>query len=105
MRHQREHGTSADYIIFMRNNLQDPKSKNASSTAGKYIVIGEGPAKEKFLNGDLLYNRNDMFLMASHMNSQEEVVSDRVEEQEQEEDMDEDENAEKEGRSNDQGAH
>ena len=44
------------------------------------MVFGEGPAKERFLNGDLLYNRDDMFLMASHMNSQEEVVSDRVEE-------------------------
>ena len=102
MRHQGEHGTSADYIILMRNNLQDPKYKNASPTAGKYMVFGEGPAKERFLNGDLLYNIEEMFLMASHKNNQEEVVSDREEEQEQ--DMDEDDDAEKEGQSNDHGA-
>ena len=83
MRHQREHGSFADYIILMKNNLQDHKSKNASPTAGKYMVFGEGPAKKKFLNGDLLYNREDMFLMESHKNSQKEVVS---EDQEQDKD-------------------
>ena len=74
MRHQREHGTAPDYVLLMRNNLQDAHAKNASPTAGKYMVFGEGPAKALLLAGKLAYSRADMFLMANHQTSREEVV-------------------------------
>ena len=40
---QREVGTEPDFVILMKNNLQNPKSSNASASAGKYLVFGEGP--------------------------------------------------------------
>ena len=74
MRHQREHGTAPDYVLLMRNNLQDARTTNASPTAGKYMVFAEGPAKALLLAGKLAYSRADMFLMASHQTSREEVA-------------------------------
>ena len=39
---QREVGSEPDFVIIMKNNLQDPKTSNASAGAGKYLICGEG---------------------------------------------------------------
>ena len=35
---QEEHGCSADVIVMVKNNPQDPGNKNSAPSAGKYLV-------------------------------------------------------------------
>ena len=36
----REVGTEPDYVVLIKNNLQDPTTSNPSASAGKYFVFG-----------------------------------------------------------------
>ena len=74
-RMQREAGTEPDYVILMRNNLQSDKTSNASASAGKYYVFGEGAIKDKLLEGGIQFDAKKMFLMANNYNFEEEKIT------------------------------
>ena len=40
---QVEVGTEPDFVIIMKNNVQDTNVNNPAETAGKYMVYAEGP--------------------------------------------------------------
>ena len=71
---QREVGTEPDYVILIKNNLQDPTTSNPSASAGKYFVFGEGPIKEKLIERGVQFDQKQMFLMANNHNFDEEKV-------------------------------
>ena len=71
---QREVGTEPDYVILIKNNLQDPTTSNPSASAGKYFVFGEGPIKEKLVEREVKFDQKQMFLMANNHNFEEEKV-------------------------------
>ena len=73
-RMQREVGTEPDYVLFIRNNLQDPNTSNPSASAGKYFVFGEGPIKNKLVKKGIKFDDKEMFLMANNHNFEEEKV-------------------------------
>ena len=52
---QREAGSEPDFVIIMKNNLQDPKTSNASASAGKYLIYGEGAIREKLLQSGIQF--------------------------------------------------
>ena len=70
---QREVGTEPDYVILIKNNLQDPTTSNPSASAGKYFVFGEGPIKEKLIERGVQFDQKQMFLMANNHNFDEET--------------------------------
>ena len=45
---QLEVGAEEDFILIVRNNLQDPLTAHQSTTAGRYMVYGVGPIAENF---------------------------------------------------------
>ena len=71
---QREVGTEPDYVILIKNNLQDPTTSNPSASAGKYFVFREGPIKEKLIEQEVNFDQKQMFLMANNHNFDEEKV-------------------------------
>ena len=73
-RMQREVGTEPDYVVLIKNNLQDPTTSNPSASAGKYFVFGEGPIKEKLIERGVQFDQKQMFLMANNHNFDEEIV-------------------------------
>ena len=40
---QVEVGKEPDFVIIMKNNVQDTNVNNPAETAGKYMVYAEGP--------------------------------------------------------------
>ena len=42
-----EVGTEPDFILIVKNNLQENNVNISATTAGKYMVYGEGPLKKK----------------------------------------------------------
>ena len=71
---QREVGTEPDFVILIKNNLQDPNTSNPSASAGKYFVFGEGPIKEKLIEPGIQFDQKQLFLMANNHNFEEEKV-------------------------------
>ena len=71
---QREVGTEPDFVILIKNNLQDPNTSNPSASAGKYFVFGEGPIKEKLIEPGIQFDQKQLFLMANNHNFDEEKV-------------------------------
>ena len=71
---QREVGTQPDFVILMRNNLQDPNTSNPSASAEKYLVFGEGPIKRKLVKSGIKFDEEQMFLMANNHNFDEEKI-------------------------------
>ena len=61
---QEQHGCSADVIVMVSNNLQDPGNKNAAPSAGKYLVYASGPALKSFKEGKLSFSKKDCFMLA-----------------------------------------
>ena len=74
-RMQREVGTEPDYVILMKNNLQDPHTSNPAASAGKYLVFGEGAIKQKLVKSGIKFDDKKMFLMANNHNFDEEKIS------------------------------
>ena len=72
--HQREHGVEEDYLLLIKNNLQDPNAVNAGTTAGKYLVVSEGPARELFLTEGLRFEKGVTYMMANTWDMSEEKV-------------------------------
>ena len=72
--HQIEHGTQPDYMLIVKNNLQDPHVTNPSPTAGKYMVIAEGPIKEQLLGKGVKFVQNDFFMMTNSWDMSQETI-------------------------------
>ena len=74
---QEEHGCSADIIVMVRNNLQDPGGKNAAPSAGKYLVYASGPARKSFMEGTLGFSKKDCFMLADSSTMKEEKIEEQ----------------------------
>ena len=74
---QEEHGCSADVIVMVRNNLQDPGNKNAAPSAGKYLVYASGPARKSFMEGTLGFSKKDCFMLADSSTMKEEKIEEQ----------------------------
>ena len=61
---QLEVGAKEDFILLVRNNLQDPSPQ--SSTAGKYMCYGVGPIAENFYNTGIKFDNTEMVKMANN---------------------------------------
>ncbi len=72
--HQIEHGGKPDYLFMMRNNIQDPNVTNASPTAGKYMIMSEGPIREHLLGGGVKFVKGESYMFANHWDMTEEVI-------------------------------
>ena len=79
---QREVGSEPDFVLIMKNNLQDPKTSNASASAGKYLIYGEGKIRDKLLQSGIQFVAKEMFLLANNVDFTEEVIATRAEESE-----------------------
>lgn len=77
--HQVEHGAEADFVLLIKNNVQDPSVRNAAKTAGKYMVFAGGPAKQMLIEEGIKYKRNTMYLMENHIDIKEEIVEEEEE--------------------------
>ena len=49
----RQHGTEAEYIIIVKNNLPGSGGKTPSPTGGQFMVYGEGSLLTELLTADL----------------------------------------------------
>ena len=50
-----EVGTGPDFILIVKNNLQENNVNISATTAGKYMVYGEGPLKEKLIEDGIKF--------------------------------------------------
>ena len=76
---QMEVGTEPDFILIVKNNLQENNVNNSAATAGKYMVYGEGPLKEKLIEDGIKFKTGEMYLMANNFDYQEEGVEEKEE--------------------------
>ena len=84
---QREHGSSPDYILFVRNNIQKPGGKNSSSTAGKYLVYGEGPIQDDFFGiHGVKFDKSKHIIMKNDYNMEEKQIEEDSEPESEESD-------------------
>ena len=78
-----EVGTEPDFIIMVKNNLQENNVNNSAATAGKYMVYGEGPLKEKLIEDGIKFKTGEMYLMGNNFDYQEEGVKEKEEDVEE----------------------
>ena len=43
-----EVGTDQDFLLIVKNNLQEPSATQQSLTAGKYMIFGAGAIADQF---------------------------------------------------------
>ena len=63
---QLEVGAKEDFILLVRNNLQDPSTAHQSSTAGKYMCYGVGPIAENFYTTGIKFENTEMIKMLNN---------------------------------------
>ena len=63
---QLEVGAKEDFILLVRNNLQDPSIAHQSSTAGKYMCYGVGPIAENFYTTGIKFEKTEMIKMLNN---------------------------------------
>ncbi len=65
----RQHGTEAEYIIIVKNNLQLPGGggKTPSPTGGQFMVYGEGTLLTELLSTGLVFDSR-FVMMANEFN-------------------------------------
>ena len=80
-------GVSPDYILFVRNNIQKPGGKNSSSTAGKYLVYGEGPIQDDFFGiHGVKFDKSKHIIMKNDYNMEEKQIEEDSEPESEESD-------------------
>ena len=79
---QMEVGTEPDFLILVRNNLQDPLLPNPSKMAGKYMCYGNGEISDLFFKSGIKFSASDMYKLANNFNYAEEILSEVNETQE-----------------------
>ena len=63
----RQHGTEAEYIIIVKNNLPGSGGKTPSPTGGQFIVYGEGSFLIELLSTGLVFDSR-FVMMANKYN-------------------------------------
>ena len=69
---QQEHGGSPDYLIMIKNNIPDSSS---SKSAGKYMVMAEGPLRNQLLSHGVKFVENNCMMMANSWDMTEEIIA------------------------------
>ena len=72
---QVEVGTEPDFLLLVKNNLQDPTVAKPSKMAGKYMCYGIGEISDLFFNSGIKYNASEMYRFANNYDYKEEFVS------------------------------
>ena len=72
---QMEVGTEPDFLLLVRNNLQDPLLANPSRMAGKYMCYGNGEISDLFFKSGIKFNASEMYKLANNFNYAEEILS------------------------------
>ena len=65
-------GTEPDFLLIMKNNLQDPNVANPSKMAGKYMAFGKGNLSDLFFSSGIKFEANKMYKFANNFNYDEE---------------------------------
>ena len=63
----RQHGTEAEYIIIVKNNLPGSGGKTPSPTGGQFMVYGEGSLLTELLSTGLVFDSR-FVMMANEYN-------------------------------------
>ena len=63
---QLEVGAEEDFILIVRNNLQDPLTAHQSTTAGRYMVYEVDPIAENFYTTGIKFESDEMVKMANN---------------------------------------
>ena len=61
---QKQHGAHPEYILIVKNNVQNAGGKNPSPTGGLYMVCGEGELLSEFLKNGIKFD--DKFVMMAN---------------------------------------
>ena len=69
---QMEVGTEPDFLLLVKNNLQDPKIAKPSKMAGKYMAFGKGDLSDCFFSSGIKFDTNNMYKLANNFNYDEE---------------------------------
>ena len=65
-------GMEPDFLLIMKNNLQDPNVANPSKMAGKYMAFGKGDLSDLFFSIWIKFEANKMYKFANNFNYDEE---------------------------------
>ena len=77
-----EVGTEPDFLLLVKNNLQDPAVAKPSKMAGKYMCYGSGEMSDLFFKSGIQFNASKMYKLANNYNYEEECISEVPENQE-----------------------
>ena len=77
-----EVGTEPDFLLLVKNNLQDPTVAKPSKMAGKYMCYGNGEISDLFFKPGIKYNASEMYRLANNYDYEEESVSEVTENRE-----------------------
>ena len=61
---QKQHGAKPEYIMILKNNVQNSGKKNPSPTGGLYMVCGEGKLFSEFLKNGIKFD--DQFVIMAN---------------------------------------
>ena len=73
---QPNHGTTQNFFFALENNIQDPKVRGASKTAGKIMVYGQGPLFEQYLASGIKRDKKTHYVFANDYDFAEHQFSD-----------------------------
>ena len=62
---QKQHGAQPEYILIVKNNVQNAGGKNPSPTGGLYMVSGEGKLLFEFLKNGIKFDEQQFVMMAN----------------------------------------
>ena len=71
---QPECGVEQDFLVIMRNNLQNRHSTNASPTAGKYMIFTRGNIRDQLLGDGIKFDPSTIYMLANDYNYEEEKI-------------------------------
>ena len=81
---QMEVGTEPDFLLLVKNNLQDATLAKPSKMAGKYMAFGQGELSNCFFSSGIKFDANKMYKLANNFNYAEEETVDTNETENQE---------------------
>ena len=65
---QIEVGADQDFLLIVKNNLQEPSATQQSLTAGKYMIFGAGAIADQFFSTGIDFDTSHMVKMANNHN-------------------------------------
>ena len=71
---QPECGVEQDFLVIMRNNLQNSHTTKASPTAGKYMIFARGNIIDQLLGDGIKFDPSTMYMLANDYNYEEEKI-------------------------------